>query len=116
MHSFVHRLGATTGQAIFLWLFVVAILVSSIRAQPLHSGSAEKPSDSLRTVDLQEALRLFREHNLSLRRARSEAKARQGEARQAAAYPNPTLQATHEPLWREGTTESETYLTVNQTL
>ena len=81
-------------------------------AQQQEGGSP----DSLRTVDLQEALRLFREHNLSLRRARSEAEARQGEARQAAAYPNPTLQATHEPLWQEGTTQSETYLTVNQTL
>ena len=116
MHSFAHRLGSTTGQAIFLWLFVVAILVPSIRAQPVHSGSAEGPSDSLRTVDLAEALRLFREHNLSLRRAQSEARAREGEARQAAAYPNPTLQVTHEPLWRNGTRQSETYLNLSQQL
>ncbi|MFO8099640.1 MAG: TolC family protein [Salinibacter sp.] len=75
--------------------------------------SAHAP-DSLRTVGLREALRLFRENNLSLRRAQSEAQARRGEARQARAYPNPTLQATHEPVWRGGESQSETYLNVRQ--
>ncbi|MCS3830846.1 cobalt-zinc-cadmium efflux system outer membrane protein [Salinibacter ruber] len=71
-------------------------------------------ADSLRTVGLREALRLFRENNLSLRRAQSEAQALRGEARQARAYPNPTLQATHEPLWRGSERQSETYLNVSQ--
>jgi len=70
--------------------------------------------DSLRTVDLDEALRLFRENNLSLRQAQSEAHASQGEARQARTYPNPTLQTTHEPLWSGGTRQSETYLNLSQ--
>jgi Outer membrane protein len=65
-------------------------------------------------VGLREALRLFRENNLSLRRAQSEARALQGEARQAEAYPNPTFQATHEPLWRNGESQSETYLNLSQ--
>jgi cobalt-zinc-cadmium efflux system outer membrane protein len=76
----------------------------------------EASADSLRTVGLREALRLFRNNNLSLRRAQSEARALQGEARQARAYPNPTLQATHEPLWRGGESQSETYLNLSQTL
>jgi cobalt-zinc-cadmium efflux system outer membrane protein len=71
-------------------------------------------ADSLRTVGLREALRLFRENNLSLRRAQSEAQALRGETRQASAYPNPALQATHEPLWRGGERQSETYLNVSQ--
>ena len=74
------------------------------------------PADSLRTVDLEEALRLYRENNLSLRRAQSEARVFEGQARQAKAYPNPTLEATHEPLWKGDTRQSETYLNLNQTL
>ncbi|MFB6232203.1 MAG: TolC family protein [Salinibacter sp.] len=80
------------------------------RAPSVHTA------DSLRTVGLREALRLFRQNNLSLRRAQSEARALRGRARQARAYPNPTLQATHEPLWRGGTRQSETYLNLRQQL
>ena len=81
---------------------------TSTRAQFVQAA------DSLRTVGLREALRLFRENNLSLRRAQSEAQALRGEARQARAYPNPTLQATHEPLWLGSERQSETYLNVSQ--
>ncbi|MCS4056837.1 TolC family protein [Salinibacter ruber] len=81
---------------------------TSTRAQFVQAA------DSLRTVGLREALRLFRENNLSLSRAQSEAQALRGEARQARAYPNPTLQATHEPLWRGAESQSETYLNVSQ--
>ena len=81
---------------------------TSTRAQFVQAA------DSLRTVRLREALRLFRENNLSLRKAQSEARALRGQARQARAYPNPTLQATHEPLWRDGESQSETYLNVSQ--
>jgi len=77
-----------------------------------EAGSA----DSLRTVGLREALRFFRANNLSLRRAQSGVRALEGEARQVKAYPNPTLQATHEPLWRGDTRQSETYLNLNQKL
>jgi cobalt-zinc-cadmium efflux system outer membrane protein len=115
-----------------LFVAVVGLLVTTARpadAQPearVSNGDtgAPKPTssraqfvqaaDSLRTVGLREALRLFRENNLSLRRAQSEARALRGEARQARAYPNPTLQATHEPLWRGSERQSETYLNVSQ--
>ena len=111
---------------------VLCLLVVAAAAQPVFAQSqvrspsagreaaltgVESPRtevDSLRTVGLREALRLFRENNLSLRRAQSEARALQGEARQVSAYPNPTLQATHEPLWRGGTRQSETYLNLSQ--
>ena len=70
--------------------------------------------DSVRQVGLRDALRLFQENNLSLQRARSEARSFKGTAKQARAYPNPTIQATHEPVWRKGTRQSETYLNVRQ--
>lgn len=81
---------------------------------PANSARSFRAADSLRTVGLHEALRLFRQNNLSLRRAQSEARALRGEARQARAYPNPTLHATYEPLWRGGESQSETYLNVRQ--
>ncbi|WP_263790041.1 TolC family protein [Salinibacter sp.] len=76
----------------------------------LSGGSA----DSVRRVGLHEALRLFVKNNLSLQRARSEARSFKGEAKQAEAYPNPTIQTTHEPVWRSGNRQSETYLNVSQ--
>jgi cobalt-zinc-cadmium efflux system outer membrane protein len=110
-----------------LCLLAVVATGQPARAQPQavssstgleHALDREEPlgteADSLRTVGLREALRLFRENNLSLQRAQSEAQARRGMARQAGAYPNPTLQATHEPLWRGGTRQSETYLNLSQ--
>ena len=84
------------------------------RSPAVGSPRSVHAADSLRTVGLREALRLFRKNNLSLRRAQSEARALEGEARQARAYPNPTLQATHEPLWRGAESQSETYLNVSQ--
>ncbi len=35
-------------------------------------------------------------------------------ARQAAAYPNPGLSVSHEPKWRDGQTDSETYVNLSQ--
>ncbi|MCS4116076.1 cobalt-zinc-cadmium efflux system outer membrane protein [Salinibacter ruber] len=84
------------------------------RSPAVGSARSVHAADSLRTVGLREALRLFRKNNLSLRRAQSEARALEGEARQARAYPNPTLQATHEPLWRSSERQSETYLNISQ--
>lgn len=94
--------------AVGLGLMNLAISALPTNAQPVQTP------DTLRTVDLDGALRLFRANNLSLRRARAEVQALRGEAQQSAAYPNPRLQATHEPLWRNGTRVSETYLNVTQ--
>ena len=110
--------------AVLLCLLSVTAGAQPVRPQPEAPASPaarqgpglHEAEDSVRTVGLREALRLFRANNLSLRRAQSEAQARQGAARQAKAYPNPTLQATHEPLWRGDTRQSETYLNLSQQL
>ena len=68
----------------------------------------------VRPVTLQETLDLFAQHNLALRVAQAEAQAQAGLAHQAAAYPNPVLTVTHEPLFNDGDTYSETYLNLSQ--
>ena len=114
MRLSVRRLVSTPARTVALCVIVAALLTPVTQAQPV--GVTGTPADSLRSVDLQEALRLFQQHNLSLRRAQSEARALESEARQSAAYPNPTFQATHEPLWQGDTRQSETYLNLSQEL
>ncbi|WP_022836224.1 TolC family protein [Salisaeta longa] len=84
--------------------------------QPIDAQPANEPrmDPSTRRVSLGEALRLFRSNNLSLRRAQAQVTAQRGEARQTAAYPNPQLQASYEPIWRNGTRRSEAYVTLSQ--
>ena len=67
-----------------------------------------------REVSLDEALRLFAANNLQLRIARSRAAESSGLARQAGAFPNPSVSATHEPLSGNGRSYSESYLNVSQ--
>ena len=129
------RRSVFTLSGVVLGLLVGAVAVLPAWSQPTDAGSrvkrvastldggfsvgeavSEPPPDSLRTVSLHEALRLFQKNNLSLRRAQSEARVLRGTARQAKAYPNPVLQATYEPVWRDGTRQSETYLNLNQQL
>jgi outer membrane protein TolC len=71
-------------------------------------------SDSLRTVSFREALRLFRQHNLTLRRGRASVREAKAQRRQARGYSNPRLQVTHEPLRRGGQQISETYFNRRQ--
>lgn len=85
--------------------------VTPAAGQPVDEQLVDGPE---RRVTLDEALRLFRANNLSLRRVQAEVAARRGEARQTAAYPNPRLQATYEPIWRNGTRRSETYVNLSQ--
>lgn len=124
--SFLSRASATY-LALLLSLGAIAAPAQTSRLLQEESASSVAPEnllggvgpfggteDSVQRVGLHEALRLFEENNLSLQRARSEARSLQGKARQAKAYPNPTLQATHEPIWRTGARQSETYLNVSQ--
>lgn len=67
-----------------------------------------------REVSLDEALRLFAADNLQLRIARSRAAESSGLARQAGAFPNPSVTATHEPLSGDGRSYSESYLNLSQ--
>lgn len=67
-----------------------------------------------RRVTLEEALTLFARNNLELGIARSEANEAAALARQASAFPNPTVSGTHEPLAGEGRSYSETYMNLAQ--
>jgi outer membrane protein, heavy metal efflux system len=80
------------------------------------SSAAARGQDGPPRVTLDEALVLFARNNLDLRAARADAAEAAALARQAAAYPNPELSASHEPLTGDGRTYSESYLSVSQRL
>ncbi len=82
--------------------------MSFLLALPVKAQETDRP------VTLKEALDLFAQHNLALRVVQAEADAQAGLAHQAAAYPNPTAMLTHEPLFNDGDTYSETYVTLSQ--
>lgn len=67
-----------------------------------------------RAITLGEALELFTANNLELRLARAEAAEAAALARQAAAYPNPSVIASHEPLSDGNRSYAETYLNLSQ--
>lgn len=78
--------------------------------------AAPAAAQESRAVTLNEALRLFATNNLELRMARAEAAEAAALAWQAAAYPNPTVVGTHEPLSDGDRSYSETYLNLSQRL
>ncbi|MCI0433537.1 MAG: TolC family protein [Gemmatimonadetes bacterium] len=67
-------------------------------------------------ITLAEALDLFARNNLELRLARAEAAEAAGIALQAAAFSNPSIVLTHEPLSNDGVTYSESYVHLSQRL
>lgn len=69
-----------------------------------------------RRLGLDEALELFARNSLELALQRARVSESMGTARQASAYPNPTVTASHEPLSGEARSYSETYLNVSQRL
>jgi outer membrane protein, heavy metal efflux system len=88
---------------------LAALLLAGL---PGAAGGQEPP----RRVTLDEALALFARNNLELRVARADAAEAAALARQAAAFPNPELSASHEPLTGAGQRYSESYLTLSQRL
>jgi outer membrane protein, heavy metal efflux system len=86
-------------------LVALALLVAA-------SAHAQEP----RTITLSGALDLFAANSLGLRLARAEAAEAAALARQAAAYPNPTVMGSHEPLSDGDRSYSETYLNLSQRL
>jgi outer membrane protein, heavy metal efflux system len=78
--------------------------------------AAPAPAQEPRTVTLDEALDLFTANSLGLRLARTEAAEAAALARQAAAYPNPTVMGSHEPLSDGDLRYSESYLNLSQRL
>jgi outer membrane protein, heavy metal efflux system len=69
-----------------------------------------------RRVTLTEAVDLFARNNSDLRVARADAAEAAALARQAAAYPNPEVAVTHEPLAGDGRSYSESYFNLSQRL
>ena len=89
---------------------IISSLALVAMLAPLPSAGQDAP-----TVTLEEALLLFAENNLDLRVARLGFQQATALARQAGALPNPSLNATHEPLSGDSrSTYSETYLTASQ--
>lgn len=66
------------------------------------------------TLTLDEAVALLHRNNPEMAMARARVRRAAGEARQAGAFPNPSVGATHESLSGDGTDVSETYLTLTQ--
>ena len=85
------------------------VLVLAALAAPPSLAAQEAPG-----ITLEEALRLFAVNNLDLRMARARAVEAAGLARQAAAFPNPTVAVTHEPLSVARRSYQESYLNVSQ--
>lgn len=77
---------------------------------PLGTTAAQE----VHRLELDEALRLFADHNLELRMARALTVGREGAARQATAFPNPVAFVTHENLGNKGLKYTETYFAVHQ--
>jgi outer membrane protein, heavy metal efflux system len=79
-------------------------------------STAARGQEPPRRVTLAEAVGLFARNNADLRVARADAAEAAALARQAAAYPNPELAVTHEPLSGDGRSYSESYFNLSQRL
>lgn len=77
-------------------------------------ATALEAQSPARRVSMDDALRLFAANNLDLRIARLAAVEFRGIARQAGAFPNPTMIVTHEPLSGGTTDYSESYFNLSQ--
>lgn len=94
----------------------VGIAVVCTLALPPSPAAGQAPVQETRAITLHEALGLFARNNLELRLARAYAAEAAALARQAAAYPNPSVAGTHEPLSDGDVSYSETYLNLSQRL
>ncbi len=108
------------GVDVLTGLLVFGLLILAVPAAAAQdtTGALADPASadpaSAERVTLEEALRLFRENNLSLRIAQAGVAEARGRRRQVAAYPNPGVSVTYEPLFRGGEQLSETYVTLSQ--
>jgi outer membrane protein, heavy metal efflux system len=80
------------------------------------SSAAARGQEALRRVTLAEAHALFARNNAELHVARAAAVEAAALARQTAAYPNPEVSVTHEPLSGGGRSYSESYFNLSQRL
>ncbi len=110
---------STSDRSDWFWLpvplaAVYILIVFTFVLGGLSQSRAQVNVQSDRRVSLDEALELFRENNLTLRLSRAKVSARRGELRQMRTYANPSLNVSHEPLYRGGEHTSETYVNVSQ--
>jgi outer membrane protein, heavy metal efflux system len=93
------------------------ILAFLCAAVPMAAGtSPARGQEPPRRVTLAEAVDLFARNNAALRVARADAAEATALARQAAAYPNPEVAVTYEPLSGDGRSYSESYFNLSQRL
>lgn len=85
------------------------LLLPCILLSPLVNAQ-----DVVQRVTLETALEMFAQNNLELRISRAGVLQMSGLARQARAYPNPSVAIMHEPLFESGQTQSESYLHLEQ--
>jgi outer membrane protein, heavy metal efflux system len=90
-----------------------AVLLAALVAMPAATVRAQ---DAPRRITIDEAIAQFVRNNPDLQAARAHVAEAAALARQATAYPNPELGATHEPLSGDGGRYSESYLTLSQRL
>lgn len=95
---------------------IVGIIVTCTLSLAPIPAAGQAPVQETRTITLDEALDLFARNNLELRLARADAAAAGALDHQAAAYPNPSLTGTHEPLSDGDLSYSESYLNLSQRL
>ena len=94
-----------------------ATLITLINAAVVLFASARTVAQEPdRRVSLDEAVRLFNQNSLSLRMARSDAHAAQGDARQSRSYFNPAFTAVREDLSGDGDDYWETTIGLQQRL
>lgn len=103
---------------VFSFAVALGIMGATMGARVATAQDAGGPPSAaeVRRITLEEALRRYRANNLTLEVARAEAAEAQGLLRQEAAYANPSLGVTHEPLYRDGESINETYVNVSQRL
>lgn len=85
------------------------LLMSGILLVP-----AVMAQETVQRVTLEQALDLFNQNNLELKIARAGADEMSSLARQAVAYPNPSISLSHEPLFNGSARFSESYFNLSQ--
>ena len=97
---------------------ITTVLIHAVAAWTigLYAGGSVKAQGIEQRVTLEDALGRFAVHSIPVRLARSQSDEVVALAVQSAAYPNPAVQFTHEPLSGPGESVSETYINIHQSL
>lgn len=82
----------------------------------IFSLTSAVAQDNERTLTYTDAVALLAKNNPTLLLSKTKADEQAGWARQASAFPNPSLSVSHEPLYKEDETTTESYININQRL